>query len=660
MRRTFLFGGSAAFTALFAWLGGCDSAGELGAVGAGGSGGAASATSSTSSTGSTSSGTSTSSSSGGGGNGAGGSGGGGPAITPLYLGANVEPGGVVFRVWAPNATAASVRGEVAAMDVPMSAAANAKGVFEAHVAGAHPGQAYSFVLETPDGELVRKDPYCRELTQTGCVVVDPTAYAWKTGGFKQAPRNRAVVYEMHIGSFAVPAGSDHGTYASTRAALPELAKLGVNVIEVMPVQESGNDPLGWGYNPQLFLAPKAVLGTLDEFRALVDDAHALGIAVWVDTVENHTDGWNKAPLHCFDGCQGANGIYFFPPGQYASTPWGPRPDYTRAEVKNYLLDSIDVWMGENRCDGFRFDSVSNIRGLDGNGDTPGGKDLLTASNDRVHARGGLSVAEDLKGWDKITNATNNGGFGFDAQWDGFGWSVMDTMALFADDARDLGKIQGAVSGTYSGDGYARLLFTEDHDTVGNGGSRLPDRIDSANPTSWAARKRSMLGAALLFTSPGVPMIFQGQESLATGTFDGHPKPLAAPTAEGLKVQAFYRDLIHLRTNAAGGAGGLSDANVEVFHRNDAAKVLAYRRHGASGEDVIVVVNLRKKDYTQYDVGVDSAGPWKVRLNTESTAYGSDFNAGQTGSITAQAQQKDGKAFSLPLKLGAYAAMILTK
>jgi 1,4-alpha-glucan branching enzyme len=115
----------------------------------------------------------------------------------------------------------------------------------------------------------------------------------------------------------------------------------------------------------------------------------------------------------------------------------------------------------------------------------------------------------------------------------------------------------------------------------------------------------------------------------------------------------------LRRNLDGGAGGLSDASIDVFHRNDAAKVVAYRRYGSSGQDVVVIVNLMNKAYTEYDIGVADAGPWRVRLNTDSTAYSDDFVAGQTGSVSARLGAKDGKPYTLPLVLGAYSAMVLS-
>ena len=583
------------------------------------------------------------------------------AVVPApFLGGNVEPGGVVFRVWAPHATGAMVRGDFAPNDVAMSAIAG--GVYEAHVKGAHAGSAYRFVVQGPGGTVTRVDPYCRELAAGACRVVDPNLYAWATPSFTRPARSNAVVYEMHVASFTVASGAAHGTFASTRDALQGLADLGVNVIELLPVQAFGGGAGGWGYNPQLFHAPMPSLGTSDEFRALVDRAHSLGIAVWIDTVVNHTDSWNQAPLRCFDGdCpNGSAGLYFFPPGPYERTPWGPRPDYATPEVATMLAASVDTWMVEHRADGFRWDSVSNIRALDGQGTTPGGKDLLTRANARVHALSGLSVAEDLKGFGAITASAASGGFGFDAQWDGFGYDMANVLVPASDAGRDLGQVIGVLQGTSGGDAFARLLYMENHDIVGNGGARLPTRIDGANPTSFVARKRSMLGAAVMLTTPGVPMLFMGQESLATQPFTNPPTLLAAPTAEGTRVRAFYRDMIRLRRNLDGKAGGLSDAGVEIVQRNDAGKVLAYRRHGASGEDVLVVVNFASTAYTEYDVGVPDANAWRVRVNTDLPAYGSDFTGTESGSVTPVLRAKDGKPYTLPLALGAYSAIVLTR
>ena len=182
--------------------------------------------------------------------------------------------------------------------------------------------------------------------------------------------------ELHVGSFSIASGAAAGTFAEAQTKLADLADLGVTVVELMPIQDFGGKPGGWGYNPQLYLAPKPAYGSAAELRAFVDEAHARGIAVWLDTVVNHYDGFSKAPLACFDGdCfAGSHGIYFFAPGPYATTPWGPRPDYTAKEVAAMLRASVSWWLDENHGDGFRWDSVSNVRAVDGKGTTPGGQD----------------------------------------------------------------------------------------------------------------------------------------------------------------------------------------------------------------------------------------------------------------------------------------------
>ena len=601
-----------------------------------------------------------------GGQGDGPSGGGGlggaSGASSAALGATVIDGGVVFRVWAPHATSARVTGDFPAHTAAMSDVGG--GVFSATVADAHANTIYAYAFDTPAGAITRLDPYCREVLPdaSACTVVDPAAYAWKSGAFSRPARNASVVYELHVGSFAVAAGETAGTLASAQNKLVELAELGVSVVELMPVQDFGGKPGGWGYNPHLYLAPKPAYGSADELRAFVDAAHEHGIAVWLDTVVNHYDGWSKAPLACYDGdCAGSHGVYFFPPGPYEATPWGPRPDYTSPEVSAMLRASVSWWLDENHGDGFRWDSVSNVRALDGKGTIPGGRELLVAANELVHAAGGTSVAEDLKGWDGITKLASAGGFGFDAQWDGFGYTLANVLVPASDDGRDLGALQSALQGGYAGDPFARVLFTETHDTVGNGGARLPSRIDAANPTGLVARRRAMLGAAILLTTPGVPMLFMGQESLATGSFQNPPAPLdAAIPAAGAEVRAFYKDMIALRRNLGGLAGGLLDPGVEILHRNDAAKVLAYRRHGPSGEDVLVVVNLRNKAYSTYDVGVPGGGEWKIRLDSDWHAYGADFGGGQSGTIATTPTTKDGKPFTLPVKLGAYGAVVLSR
>jgi 1,4-alpha-glucan branching enzyme len=156
------------------------------------------------------------------------------------------------------------------------------------------------------------------------------------------------------------------------------------------------------------------------------------------------------------------------------------------------------------------------------------------------------------------------------------------------------------------------------------------------------------------------MFFQGTESLATASFTDPPAPLEEPAAHGLELRAFYKDVIRLRRNLDGGAVALQGAGVEILHRNDVNKVLAYRRTDATGNEAIVTLNFANKAYTEYDIGVADANPWRIRLTTDATKYGSDFTAGPTGMVSPKAGTKDGRPYTLPLVLGAYGAVILTR
>jgi 1,4-alpha-glucan branching enzyme len=476
-----------------------------------------------------------------------------------------------------------------------------------------------------------------------------------------------VLYELHIGSFNSPGGTGKGTFLSAIDKLDELAELGVNAIELMPVNLFGTSH-GWGYNPQEYFAPHAAFGTPDDLRRLVDAAHERGIAVLLDVVFNHYTGWDKAPLRCFDApCTGGSyGAYFFEDAAYKTTPWGPRPNFDKAEVSDFFTDNVFSWVSEYRVDGFRWDSVSNVRAVDGQGTMPGGRALIKRANQATRQALGpaLLIAEDLKGSADVTKAESAGGLGFDAQWEGaFFYPLANVLLAQADNARNLGEVEQALLSTYNADPFQRLLFTENHDTVGNGSARLPSRIDAADPASLAARKRSMLAAGLLFTTPGVPMLFQGQEMLERGTFADTPEPLDWSKKDTYaQVRAFYKDAIRLRRNLGGGTSGLAAPGITITHKNDQGgnKVVIFRRGKGTDDDVMVVANFTAKRYTRYDLGLPSAGPWRTRLDSDDPKYGTDFAGGGNAHVGTTSASRDGLPFTGGIALGPYSIVVLSK
>lgn len=124
--------------------------------------------------------------------------------------------------------------------------------------------------------------------------------------------------------------------------------------------------------------------------------------------------------------------------------------------------------------------------------------------------------------------------------------------------------------------------------------------------------------------------------------------------------AFYRDLVRLRRNVGGVSAGLTGTNVDVYHLNDAAKVMAYRRWSAAGDDCIVVANFANHAYTRYDVGLPAGGTWHVRLNSDSRTYSSDFGDAPSTDVVALSAVRDGKPFTGPIALGPYSVVVLSR
>ncbi len=583
-----------------------------------------------------------------------------PDASASLLGATPDETGVTFRVWAPAATAARVTGDFGERTMARAGG----GVFEARVDGAASGQRYRFVLTSNGATLTRTDPRAWALRDGEAIVPPRAPYAWRTATFTPPRLREAVLYELHVGSFSVPAGAAAGSYDAVTARLDGLADLGVNAIELMPVNEFGR-ATSWGYNPKLWSAANAAYGPPEALQRLVDEAHARGIAVLLDLVYNHYDGGASAPLRCYDGdCpSGWAGLYFFRDAMYRSTPWGPRPDFARREVADCIVDSVAHWLTAYRVDGFRWDSVSNVRAIDGQGTVPGGRELLVRANalTRSLRPGAIVVAEDLKGEAAITRPATAGGFGFDSQWDGFVYQAAEQVAPASDDGRNMDVVRAMVTGGYNNDPFQRIVGTENHDTVGNGGARFPQRVDGTDPGSFAARKRSMLAAALALTVPGVPMLFMGQEHLEVGTFAPTPTALDWSREEAhARVRAFYRALIRMRRNLDGASPGLLGARVEVVHFHAANKVIAYRRWDRGGDDVVVIANLRNRAYTQYSVGLPAGGAWRVLLDSDDPRWSTDFRGTPRASIDAAARPYDGQPFTGTVALGPWSVVVLAR
>jgi len=588
------------------------------------------------------------------------------------MGAIPYPGGAAFRVWTPHADQVYVAGTFNDWSKTATPLVHeGRGYWYADVPGAKAGDEYKYVLVSGSRELWRIDPYARDVTSSAgnSVICDP-AFDWRTENFQMPPWDELVIYELHIGTFNDQPGGPPGNLNGVIEKLPYLKELGINAIQIMPALEFAGG-FSWGYNPANIFAIEEDYGGPNGFKSLVDAAHAHGIAVIFDVVYSHL-GPSDLDLWQFDGWSenDEGGIYFYNDWR-SQTPWGDtRPDYGRGEVRQYLRDNALMWLEDYRADGLRWDATAYIRNVYGNDndpahDIPDGWSLMQWINDEIKARQPwkISIAEDMRNNPWITKRTRDGGAGFDAQWSaGFVHPIREAIISPDDRARDMYAVRDAIYQRYSDNAFQQVIYTESHDEVANGHARVPEEIWPGNAGSWFSKKRSTLGAAMVFTSPGIPMIFQGQEFLEDAWFhDQDPIDWSKKdTYQGI-IQV-YRDLIRLRRNWHENTRGLRGQHVHVHHVNNKDKVVAFHRwdRGGPNDSVIVVVNMANQGYESYCMGFPREGTWRVRFNSDWAGYDPGFGNHSSHDPVAHWGAKDEMPCYGNVGIGPYSAVILSQ
>ncbi len=585
------------------------------------------------------------------------------------MGAILYDAGVAFRVWAPHAQSMSVVGTFNDWKTDAHAMRREEhDTWYVDVPGAKAGDEYRFAIKNGEQELSRIDPYARSVTNSvgNGIVVDQNAFDWEDDAFTLPPQNELVIYELHIGTFNDPDGEGGrvGTFADAIKRLPHLVKLGINCVEVMPAAEFAGD-YSWGYNPAHPFAVEGAYGGPSGLKSFVKAAHAAGIAVVMDVVYNHF-GPSDLDLWRFDGWGDGDkgGIYFYNDDR-SSTPWGDtRPDYGREEVRRYIRDNAMMWLEEYRCDGLRYDMTLYIRTADGS-DLPEGWALTQRINSEVRERfpQKITIAEDLQDNDWLTKDVGAGGAGFHAQWCAlFVHPIRATVITPDDDNRSMHAVRNAVLHTYNGDPFQRVVYSESHDEVANGKARVPQEVNPDDPGNYFARKRAGLAMGMVMTTPGIPMLFQGQELLTDGWFQDTVPLDWDRTDEFPGTLRLYRDLIKLRRNREGTTAGLTGRHVDVYHLNDGDNVLAFRRwvEGGPLDDVLVIANFSNAERRDYRVGAPAEGVWRVRLHSDEKRYGKGFGKVTCDDATADNEGYDGKSHSIRVSLGPYSVLILSR
>jgi maltooligosyltrehalose trehalohydrolase len=565
----------------------------------------------------------------------------------------------VLRLWAPRVERVTVEVDGAAHD----AEPTAPGWWAATVSATH-GSRYGFRL---DGGPLRPDPASRaqpDGVHALSQLIDPARVAPRTTGWHPPTLQRAVVYELHVGTFTA-----QGTLDAAAIHLPRLAELGVTHVELMPVNAFDAE-FGWGYDGVLWFATHPAYGGPHAVGRFVEAAHDAGLAVVLDVVHNHL---------------GPSGNYLPEFGPYlADRPAGHWGEWLNLDgpgsdaVRALLADNVAWWLGALGVDGLRLDAVHALV------DTSARhilSELRDAADDAAVRRGYAAtlIAESDRNDPGVLAARSAGGHGMDAMWadelhHALHVALTDEAHAYYADFRGLADVAAAYRRgfVYGGErfspsrgrtvgaplgglpGWRLVGCLQNHDQIGN-------RAQGERITILADADRVRAAIALVVAAPHTPMLFMGDEHGETRPFRyfvgfadpavaaavrrgrreelaGHPgfddataipDPIdlatarastidwdAADTPAGLARRELWRALLALRRGEPALHAGRRDL-VEVVVA-DASRLVV--RRGADGaRDVVVTANLADQPARL----PAPPGAWRLRLSTAETRFGGD-------------------------------------
>lgn len=554
-------------------------------------------------------------------------------IHMIPMGSSITNSGVTFKVWAPNADSVSVIASFNDWDKNAFPLKQAGEFWYGSWTGATEDDEYLYHIVNGKQELSRIDPYARKVTNSiGNSIVFNKEFEWGNSNYQLPSHNELVVYELHVGSFAMREAGKPATFDQLIEHLPYFTDLGVNVLQVMPTAEFAGD-MSWGYNPAHIFAVEEAYGGPEAFKRFVRAAHEAGLGVVLDVVYNHF-GPSDLDLWQFDGWSenDKGGIYFYNDHR-AETPWGAtRPNYGAPEVQNFILNNIRMWIEEYRIDGLRLDMTVFMRTISGNpvddrDAIPEGWELCQRINKLAHEikPNILMICEDLQGQGELTQPPEEDGAGFNSQWDKhFVHPVRQILIEPEDKKRHMAHLQHAVTHSYNDSHTTRVIYTESHDEVANGQQRIASEVDW-EAANWFAAKRATLGVAIMMTSPGIPMLFQGQEFLQAGWFN-ETSPMDWSRVQRFDgIREMHKDLIDLRLNKGGYSESLLMPYCQVLHRNDQAKIILYKRWSDESVPVYVILNLSQRRYSSYQFGKFLSAEIKMLFNSNAKIYREDFD-----------------------------------
>jgi 1,4-alpha-glucan branching enzyme len=592
--------------------------------------------------------------------------------------------GVIFSVWAPNATYVSVIGEFNQWDMGRTPMTNLSdsGVWSCFVPELTVGALYKFYIKSryDDLERVKADPfsfYFEVRPKTASIVFDMKLYKWNDDQWIEKRMNTdwlkepISIYEVHPGSWMrVPEEGDR--YLSYREQaeklIPYVKEMGYTHIELLPISEHPFDG-SWGYQTIGYFAPTSRFGNPDDLKSFIEVAHEHNIGVILDWVPSHFPKDDHG-LRYFDG------TYLYEHmderiGEHKE--WGTLIfNYGRGEVRNFLISNALFWLEQFHFDGLRVDAVASMLYLDYNREEGqwlpnryGGKENIEAIefikrfNEVVHEYhpGVLTIAEESTAWTGVSRPTHLGGLGFNMKWN-MGW-MHDMLDYFSKDP--IYRKFHASSLTFS----LLYAFSENfilplsHDEVVHGKCSLLSKMPGDTRQKFA-NLRAFYG--FMYGHPGKKLLFMGDEFgqwnewYHDTSLDWHLCELE----DHHKLQRFVSDLNDIYKSEP--SLYEIDFSFEGFQWIDFSdsdnSIISFVRRAVKSDDLLIFVcNFTPVARFDYRLGVPIKGHYTEVLNSDSDYYGGS-NTGNYGGVSSDDISFHGHEQSIKLVLPPLSTLIL--
>ena len=603
--------------------------------------------------------------------------------------------GYHFAVWAPDVRSVHVVGEFNDWNEEASPLVRTPvgGVWYTFVPGAVEGQLYKYVIQTRAGDVMYKaDPYAFQselIPGTASRTAEIDSYEWsdadwlkqrKAHPHMESPLN---IFEVHLGSWkrhndgltglgAVPENPDDatGSYLTYDELSEELVayvkEMGYSHIELLPVMEHPFDG-SWGYQVTGYYAPTSRFGNPKQFKHFVDACHQAGIGVILDWVPGGFCPDEQGLVH-FNGTK-----------QYEKEihpNWGTyKFDFTKGEVRTFLISNLLYWVDEYHADGIRMDGVTSMLylnfGVDNEADkkfNPDGSENDYPSIDFVRQCNRtlgtyhpdcMMIAEESTAWPLVTRPPEVGGLGFNYKWD-MGW-MNDTLRYCQTDFPYRPGNHSLLTFSIMYAFNENFVLPLSHDEVVHGKCSLITRQPGdywrqmAGLRSLAFYQMTHPGGKLNFMGNEIAQFiewryYEGIEYFLAEEYEGHKKHQQFVAA----LNKFYgkHPALWERAYTADGFDWIDADNADQC-------VISYVRHGDNpDDDLVVLINFEVNPYEEYRLGVPKPGIYQEVFNTDEQEYGGSGVTNGKTKFKSEATPWNGQKDSVTLRVPPLGGTIL--